>query len=61
MKRLTRPKGKIAGICEGLGEYFDIDPAIVRIAFVIALFMGFGALLYLIMWVCVPKKTDSGV
>ena len=50
---------KIAGVCGGLGEYFNIDPVILRIAFVVALLMaGGGGLLYLIMWLVVPEKRD---
>ena len=42
MKRLHRNKkdGKIAGICSGIGDYFDIDPVIVRLLFLLALFLG---------------------
>ena len=50
---------KIAGVCGGLGEYFNIDPVILRIAFIVALLMaGGGGLLYLIMWPVVPEKRD---
>ena len=50
---------KIAGVCGGLGEYFNIDPVILRIAFIVALLMaGGGGLLYLIMWLVVPEKRD---
>lgn len=35
MSRLTRTNGKIAGVCGGLGEYFNIDPNILRIALVV--------------------------
>jgi len=57
-KRLYRqPKDKmIGGICTGMGEYFDIDPVIVRVLFVIALFLGtMGFWLYMILWIIVPK------
>ena len=42
MTRLYRNKkdGKIAGICSGIGDYFDIDPVIVRLLFLVALFLG---------------------
>ncbi len=50
---------RIAGVCGGLGEYFNIDPVIIRIAFLVALLMaGGGGLLYLIMWIAVPEKRD---
>jgi phage shock protein PspC (stress-responsive transcriptional regulator) len=49
---------KIAGVCGGLGEYFNIDPLIFRILFVVLLLSGVGLLAYLIMWIFVPKKQD---
>jgi len=59
MKRLFRnkDKGSIAGICHGLGYYFNVDPVIVRVAFILAglLMPPFAILTYLIMWVAVPK------
>lgn len=57
-KRLYRqPKDKmIAGVCTGLGEYFEIDPVIMRVLFVAAFFAGsIGFWLYLILWIIVPK------
>ncbi|MDR2027850.1 MAG: PspC domain-containing protein [Prevotellaceae bacterium] len=56
-KKLYRqPKNKvIAGVCTGLGEYFDIDPVIVRIAFVVGFFMAFTGMIYLIIWIVTPK------
>ncbi len=49
---------KFFGICGGLGEYFDIDPTVVRILFVIFTLMsfGFGALLYIILLFSMPEK-----
>ena len=55
-KRLTRSRDKmIAGVCSGIGNYLNIDPTIVRIAFVLFAFAGAGILAYLIMWVIVPE------
>ena len=58
MKRLHRNKknGKIAGICSGIGDYFDIDPVIVRLLFLLALFLGGGLIVYIIAWIIVPIK-----
>lgn len=58
-KRLYRSitDRKIAGICGGLAEYFNIDPAIVRVVFLsLILLWGWGIILYLIFWICVPRK-----
>ena len=53
---------KIGGVCGGLGEYFDKDPTIFRVLFVvITLFFGSGIFLYLIMWLIIPKKTKSSI
>lgn len=47
----------IAGVCSGLAEYFDIDPVLSRIVFVLlALFGGGGVLVYVILWIILPKK-----
>lgn len=47
----------IAGVCGGLGEYFNIDPAFVRILFVLLTFAsGFGLLAYLILWISVRRR-----
>lgn len=51
----------IAGVAGGLGEYFDIDPVIVRVIFVVLTFFGGGGiLLYLILWLVIPKESDLG-
>ncbi len=61
MKKLYRSETdrKLAGVCGGLGEYFDVDPVFFRIAFVVLFFAGgFGLLLYLIMWFAVHSKSN---
>ena len=57
-KRLYRSKEKmVAGVCSGLADYFDIDPTIIRILFVVVAFAGGASLLaYLIMWIIVPEE-----
>jgi phage shock protein C len=47
----------IAGVCGGLGKYFDIDPVVVRIVFILfGLAGGSALLLYIILWVLVPEE-----
>lgn len=47
----------IAGVCGGLAEYFEIDSTLVRILFLaLLIFGGGGFLIYIIMWIVVPKK-----
>ena len=57
-KRLVKSSNKMLfGVCGGLGEYFDIDPTIVRVAFVVALLtFGTGLLLYLILAIVMPSS-----
>jgi phage shock protein C len=58
-KRLYRlSRGKvIAGVCAGLGEYFEIDPVFIRALFVIALFSGgIGAMFYVVLWMIMPSE-----
>ncbi len=47
----------LGGVCSGMGAYFNFDPVFLRILFVVLLFVGVGisAILYLILWVVVPK------
>lgn len=62
MKRLYRLEKdkRLAGVCSGIGGYFNIDAVIFRILFVsMALFWGGGILLYLIFWVCMPLKKEE--
>jgi phage shock protein C len=51
---------RIAGVCGGLGRYFGIDPVLIRVAFVVAAFMGFGLLLYVVLWIVLPKGEPAG-
>ena len=62
MKKLYRSQNKmIAGVCGGLAEYFGFDPSLVRIGYVLlSIFSaGFpGALVYIILWIIMPKQYD---
>jgi len=58
-KRLTlsQTDKKLAGVCGGLAEYFDLDSMMVRIVFVIAVLgFGIGILPYIILWLVLPKN-----
>src|SRR5271157_6449071 len=57
VKRLMRSSRdkKIGGVCAGLADYFDLDPTIVRIVWLLAIFFaGTGFLVYLILWIVLP-------
>jgi phage shock protein PspC (stress-responsive transcriptional regulator) len=47
----------IGGVCSGFGEYWNIDPLILRILFIV-LFFGFGVglLFYILLWILLPVK-----
>lgn len=48
----------IGGVAGGLGEYFNIDPVIIRIIFIaLTVFGGGGIPLYLILWVVIPTQS----
>lgn len=62
-KKLTRSANKIlAGVCGGIAEYFDVDPTVVRICYVVlSLFSAAfpGLLLYIIMLLLMPEKNEN--
>lgn len=47
----------IGGVCAGVAQYFDLDPTLVRIAFVVLAFGQIGIPLYIVMWIVVPTKS----
>lgn len=57
----------LGGVCAGLGDYFDIDPTVLRILAVISLFVSGGVAIigYIVAWIIVPKgpmtSTDGKV
>ncbi len=59
-KKLTRSNnGMIAGVCAGIADYFDLDPTLVRVGYILlSLFSMFsGVIAYFILWLVIPKKT----
>jgi len=57
-KRLYRSRDHrvVAGVAGGLATYLGIDPALIRLAFVLlTIFNGLGLLLYLVLWLIVPN------
>lgn len=62
-KRLYRDgENKIlGGVAYGLGNYFGVDPAVVRILFIISIFIGgLGVLTYLLLWISIPEAKTVG-
>jgi len=47
----------IGGVCGGLGEYFSVDPAIIRLLCIFSVLLGgAGILLYLAAWLLIPPE-----
>lgn len=62
MKKLykSRKSRMLCGVCGGIGEYFDIDPTIVRLGFaVLVVCFGTGILAYIIAAIVVPNEPDG--
>jgi phage shock protein PspC (stress-responsive transcriptional regulator) len=54
LMRSSRDK-KIGGVCAGLADYFDLDPTLVRVLWLLAVFCaGTGFLVYLVLWIVLP-------
>ena len=49
----------MGGVCGGLGDYFELDPVLVRLIWLILiLFGGVGLFMYLIAWVIIPVECE---
>jgi phage shock protein C len=58
-KRLVRPRTgrKIAGVCAGFAEYFDLDVTLVRLVWlIVGVCTGVGLLAYPIAWIIIPEE-----
>jgi phage shock protein C len=55
---LSNSDRKIVGVCGGLGENYEKDSTLTRILFVLLILFAFGSriIIYLLMWLIVPKK-----
>lgn len=50
---------KLDGVCGGIAEYFDIDPTLVRLAWILfSAFAGGGIIAYIIAAIIMPRKSD---
>ena len=62
-KKLMRSNDRIiAGVAGGLAEYFETDPALIRILFVLLTLLGFGGLgilTYIVLWIIMPEPLES--
>jgi phage shock protein C len=58
-RKLYRSKSnrKLAGVCGGLAQYFNLDVTLIRVLFIaLAVLGGSGLVLYLAMWIIVPNE-----
>ncbi|RYU86850.1 PspC domain-containing protein [Mucilaginibacter terrigena] len=47
----------VGGVCAGLAEYFNVDVSVVRVIFVLSVFLkGIGILPYIVLWIVLPKR-----
>ena len=46
---------KVAGVCEGLGVRYQVDPTLIRLAFVVFGFLGAGVAAYVLAWMLMPR------
>jgi len=63
MKKLYRSRkdSKIAGVCGGIAEYFNVDPTIIRLLAVLTIFFGGGGVVaYIIAWLIIPLEPIEG-
>jgi phage shock protein PspC (stress-responsive transcriptional regulator) len=62
--RLTRSNAdkKIAGVCGGLAEYFDVDATLIRLVWIVASVFGTavigGVIAYLVAWLVIPASRE---
>ena len=55
--RLVRPRSNrmIAGVCAGVADFLGFNVTLVRVGFVVFGFVGAGELVYLVLWLAMPK------
>jgi phage shock protein C len=61
-KKLTRSQSErmICGVCGGLAEYLNVDPVLVRLAFVfLAMADGVGLLAYIVLCIIMPETAGD--
>lgn len=60
MKRLYREKKErlLGGICGGIGRYYDTDPNLIRILWVVLtlISIGIGVIAYVVAWIIIPEE-----
>ena len=63
-KRLFRSRTDVmlGGVCGGLAKYLNVDPTVIRLVFVLLLFIGGGGFwIYLVLWFITPVEPSSSL
>ncbi len=63
-RRLTRDQKNavLGGVAAGFGNYFGVDPVLVRLVFILLAFLnGFGLVAYAVGWVIMPREGEAAV
>jgi phage shock protein C len=56
----SRRSKMIGGVAGGLGDYFDIDPVIIRVLFIMTAFAwGVSVIAYILLWIVLPENPDE--
>lgn len=61
-KRLTRhtKNGVLGGVCAGFADYFEVDPVLIRLGFILLVVLnGFGLIAYVVGWVIMPRAEGT--
>lgn len=56
----SRDNKMIAGICGGLGQYFEVDPTVIRLVAAAGALMGVGIIAYIVAWIIIPLQPEQG-
>lgn len=63
MKRLYRSRTErlLGGVCGGIGQYYDTDPNLIRILWVVLtlLSVGIGVIAYIVAWILIPEEPEE--
>jgi phage shock protein PspC (stress-responsive transcriptional regulator) len=55
----SRTDRKLAGVCGGLAQYFNLDATLIRVLFIVLAVLGAGLVIYLAMWIIVPNEPQG--
>jgi len=62
-RKLVRPRTgrRVAGVCLGFAEYFDLDVTLIRIVWLLVAILGFpvGLIGYVIAWIVMPEEPET--